>query len=86
VVASFEAALQNAYLVDLTTYQFDALNGNDVPQTGQELIASYTGQVVGGSGSLTSLEMTLGAPVAAVGAQVPPRTLTSAIMGTGFRP
>jgi hypothetical protein len=41
--------------------------------------------VVGGSGSLTSLEMTLGAPVAAVGAQVPPRTLTSAIMGTGFR-
>jgi hypothetical protein len=86
VVAAFEAALQNAYLVDLTTYQFDALNGNDVPQTGQELIASYTGQVVGGSGSLTSLEMTLGAPVAAVGAQVPPRTLTSAIMGTGFRP
>jgi len=85
VVAAFEDALQNAYLVDLLTYQFDALNGNDVPQTGQQLIASYTGQVLGGGGSLTSLTMNLGIPVASIGAQVPPRTLTSAIMGTGFR-
>ena len=85
VVSALEAAVTNAYLVDLTIYQFDTLNGNDVPQLEQEVLLSYTGQVVGGSGGLTSVQMQLGTPVATIGAQVPPRTLTTAIMGKGCR-
>ena len=85
VVSAIEQAITSSQLVDLTIYQFDTLDGNELPQEGQQLLLSYTGQVLGGSGSLTSLQMNLGTPVATVGAQVPPRTLTSAIMGTGCR-
>jgi hypothetical protein len=85
VVATLEAALTNSYLVDLTTYQFDTLSGNETPQSGQVALMSYTGQVIGGSGSLTTVELQLGAPVSTIGAQVPPRALTSAIMGKGCR-
>ena len=83
VVATLEAALTNSYLVDLTTYQFDSLIDNETPHVGQVALMSYTGQVIGGSGTLTTVEIQLGAPVATIGAQVPPRTLTTAIMGKG---
>lgn len=85
VVSAIEQAIASSHLVDLTIYQFDILDGNDLPQDGQQLLLSYTGQVTGGGGSLTSLQMNLGTPVSTVGAQVPPRTLTSAIMGLGCR-
>jgi hypothetical protein len=85
VVNAFELAITNSHLVDLTIYQFDTLDGNELPQEQQQLLLSYTGQVLGGGGSLTSLQMDLGTPVPTIGAQVPPRTLTSAIMGTGCR-
>lgn len=85
VVNAFEQAIAKAHLVDLSIYQFDTLNGNDLPQQDQQLLLSYSGQVLGGTGSLTQLQMTLGTPVPTVGAQVPPRTLTTAIMGVGCR-
>jgi phage-related protein len=85
VVSSLEAALTNSYLVDLNIYQFDALNGNDVPQAEQELLLAYTGQVIGGSGGLTSVEFQLGAPVATIGGQVPPRAMTNDIVGSVCR-
>lgn len=85
VVTAFESAISNAHLVDLKIYQFDMLIGNDVPQTSQQLLLSYTGQVVGGSATLTTLQVQLGAPVSTIGTQVPPRTLTTAIMGSGLR-
>jgi hypothetical protein len=85
VVATIEAALANSYLVDLTTYQFDTLNGNETPQSEQVALMNYTGQVIGGGGGLTTIDMQLGSPVSTIGAQVPPRSLTSAIMGTGCR-
>jgi len=85
VVATLEAALTNSYLVDLTTYQFDTLIDNEAPQAGQDALMSFTGQVIGGGGGLTTVEIQLGSPVATIGAQVPPRTLTTAIMGTGCR-
>ncbi len=85
VMAAFETAIANGRLVDLSIYQFDTLLGNDTPQAGQELVAAFTGQVVGGSGGLTSITLQLGSALSPVGAQIPPRTFTTAIMGKGCR-
>lgn len=85
VVAAVEAAITNAYLVDVNLYQFDTLSESGAPPTDQQLVATYTGQVVGGGGTLTRLDMKIGAPISPIGSQVPPRSLTTAIMGTGVR-
>lgn len=85
VTEAFEAAIANGRLVELSTYQFDALFGNDAPPTNQTLIAQYVGQVTGGSGSLTSLTLALGSAIAPVGAQIPIRTFTTSLIGVGCR-
>jgi hypothetical protein len=75
-------ALDEARLAELQIYEFDTLLGNSTPQTGQTLIASYLGEVVGVSGSFTSIEMELGSSLSPVGAQVPPRSFTSKLIGS----
>ena len=85
VVTAFESAVTRGHLVEIKTYQFDALLGNNAPQAGQQLIAAYVGQVTGGGGSLTELQVQLGSPVAPVGSQIPPRTFTTAIIGKGCK-
>ena len=85
VVTAFDAAIQRGHLIQIDTYQFDALYGNDAPQASQQLIASYVGQVTGGNGSLTTLTVQLGSAISPVGAQIPPRTLTTAIIGMGCK-
>jgi hypothetical protein len=85
VLDAFLAAISDGRLVDLSIYQFDSTINNNTPQAGQELVAAYTGQVVGGNGGLTSLTIQLGSALSPVGAQVPPRRLTLAIMGQGIR-
>lgn len=85
VVSAFEAAILLGRLVELSTYQFDPLFGNDAPQAGQTLIARYAGQVAGGGGGLTSLTLQLGSAISPIGAQIPPRKFTTAIMGKGAR-
>lgn len=72
-------------LIELEVYQFNTFLGNDVPQASQQLVSQYTGQVVGGSGGLTSITMKIGSSMAPLGAQVPPRKFTTAIMGQGCR-
>jgi hypothetical protein len=74
-------ALDEARLAELRLYEFDTLLGNTTPQTGQRLIASYLGEVVGVSGSFTSIQMQLGSSLSPVGAQVPPRTFSTRLIG-----
>jgi hypothetical protein len=74
-------ALDDARLAELRLYQFDTLLGNSTPQTGQTLIASYLGEVVGVSGGFTSIQMQLGSSLSPVGAQVPPRTFSTRLIG-----
>jgi hypothetical protein len=83
VIDAFESAISSGRLVELSIYQFDPELGNDVPQFGQELVAGYTGQVVGGTAALTTLTLQLGSALSPVGAQIPPRNFTTAIMGKG---
>lgn len=74
-------ALNEARLAELRLYEFDTLNGNSAPQTAQTLIASYLGEVVGVQGSFTSIQMELGSSLSPVGAQVPPRTFSTILIG-----
>ncbi len=75
-------ALDGARLAELQIYEFDTLLGNATPQAGQTLIASYLGEVVGVSGSFTSIEMELGSSLAPIGAQVPARKFTTRLTGS----
>ena len=74
-------ALQQGYLVEVLQYQFDPQLGNNAPPNSQQLIASYTGEVIGMKGRFTWLEVELGSTLAPIGIQVPPRTMTSALIG-----
>ena len=74
-------ALDEARLAELRLYEFDTILGNSTPQAGQTLIASYLGEVVGVSGSFTSIQMELGSSLSPVGAQVPPRTFSTRLIG-----
>lgn len=85
VVDAFETAILDGRLVDVMIYQFDAYIGNDSPQATQQLVASFTGQVTGGSATVTALTMQIGSALSPVGAQIPPRKFTTAMMGQGVR-
>ena len=74
-------ALNEARLAELQIYEFDTIFGNSTPQSGQTLIASYLGEVVGVSGSFTQITMELGSSLSPVGAQVPPRKFTTKLIG-----
>jgi hypothetical protein len=74
-------ALNEARLAELQFYEFDTILGNSTPQAGQTLIASYLGEVVGVKGGFTEIEMELGSSLAPVGAQVPPRTFSTRLIG-----
>jgi len=74
-------ALNEARLAELRLYEFDTILGNSTPQAGQTLIASYLGEVVGVSGNFTSIQMQLGSSLSPVGAQVPPRTFSTRLIG-----
>jgi hypothetical protein len=74
-------ALDEARLAELRLYEFDTILGNSTPQTEQTLIASYLGEVVGVSGGFTSIQMQLGSSLSPVGAQVPPRTFSTRLIG-----
>ncbi len=87
VVAEIEAALRTGRLVEVQTYDFNVLRptGETDPLSDQELIASYVGEVVGAGGSFDTLEIELGSSLSPVGAQVPPRTYTSVLVGAPCR-
>ena len=81
IVDTVEDALRNARLVELQMFEFDTLDGNDAPQDGQQLIASYVGEVVGAGGAFELLTLELGSSLSPVGSQVPPRKFTSRLIG-----
>jgi phage-related protein len=80
--AAIRAALRFGYLIQVDQYEFDPQQGNDSPQEQQQLVASYVGEVISVRGRLTWLEMELGSTLAPIGIQVPPRTMTSQLIGT----
>lgn len=75
-------ALDEARLVELRMYEFDADVGSGSPSASQSLIASYLGEVVGVKGGFTSIQVELGSSLSPVGAQVPPRTFSTRLIGS----
>jgi hypothetical protein len=74
-------ALRYGHLVEVSQYEFDPQQGNTVPQDGQQQVAFYIGEVIGMKGRFTWVEVELGSTLAPIGIQVPPRTMTSQLIG-----
>lgn len=85
IIEAFQNALAAGWLAELLIYQFDPLINNSTPQGGQTLIGGYVGQAVAAKATMTSFALVLGSALAPVGAQVPPRKLTTLLMGQGCR-
>ena len=85
VVDVVERAIANGWLFTLQAYQFDAFDGVSVPVATQELYATFTGEVVNAGATLTELQLELGSSLSPVGAQIPPRTMTTRLIGKGCR-
>ena len=85
VISSFESAINAGALAELSIYEFDTTISNNAPQPGQQLVGRFTGQVIGGNAGLTTISLQLGSALSPVGAQIPPRNFSTAIMGKGCR-
>lgn len=85
VVDTAGRALAQGHLLELKLYQFDPSAGDATPPGGQVLIGSFTGQIVGASETLTEIRLELGSSLSPVGAQIPPRTMTTRLIGKGCK-
>lgn len=78
-------SLDEGRLAELSIYEFDPNINNTSPQSSQVLIASYTGEIVNINGTFTELEVELGSSLSPIGAQAPPRSFTSKLIGAPCR-
>lgn len=85
VVEAFTLALSYGRFCELKIYEFDSRLDQTAPQSGQNLIGAYTSQVVNVKGTFTRLDIELGSSLSPIGAQVPPRTFTSYLIGAPLR-
>ena len=81
----FHTAISENYLCEIKLYEFDSRLSQSVPQAGQLLIGSYIGEVVGISGSFIEYDVSIGSSLAPVGAQVPPRSFSSRLVGNPIK-
>ena len=81
VLATMLESLNQSYLAELRIFEFDPILGNTIPQADQALVASYLGEIVSVQGGFTSIQVELGSSLAPVGAQVPPRTFSTRLIG-----
>ena len=77
-----DSALSEGWLVEVFGYQFDMIESNTAPLTNQTLTGSFLGEVIRARGGLYELSMELGSSLSPVGAQFPPRKLTTQLVGT----
>lgn len=83
IAISSERALAAGWLAELRIFQFDSTLAAGGPPAGMALIGQFNGQVIGASAKATQFTLQLGSALSPVGATVPPRKLTTAIMGVG---
>lgn len=85
VATVFQDAINSGHFAQLFIYEFNSSAGNLSPQDGQSLVGTMTAQVVGGQATATTMTLQLGTALSPVGAQFPPRKLTTQLMGVGCR-
>jgi hypothetical protein len=85
VVDALNVAMAQGQLLEVLAYQFIPTGNEASPPASQELIARFTGEIVNASATLTTMQVELGSSLSPVGAQIPPRTLTTRLIGKGCR-
>jgi hypothetical protein len=80
-----ERALAGAWVAQLRVIQWDEELSSTPPASGYVLAASCVGQVIGATGSLTQVTWRLGSALSPLGAQFPPRTAITALIGVPCR-
>jgi hypothetical protein len=85
VRAMTDQALAGPWVASLRVIQFNEEIGATAPPAAYVLAASCVGQVVGASASLTQITWKLGSALAPVGAQFPPRTALTSLIGVPCR-
>lgn len=86
VVQAVQLAMEQARLFEIETYEFDTdTAGTTAPDAGQVLIARFLGQIASASESDFEYRLQLGSTLSPVGAQFPPRTMTTNLIGMGMR-
>jgi hypothetical protein len=79
-------AMAEGWLATITVYQFDQAAKPDTPPAGQVVLLTAIGEVTGGSEDFpATVTITVGSALESLGAQVPPRRFTSALVGTPCR-
>jgi len=78
-------ASAGAWVASLRVIQWDDEASATPPASGYVLAASCVGQVIGASGTLTQQTWRLGSALSPIGAQFPPRTATTALLGVPCR-
>jgi hypothetical protein len=86
VLAMAERALAGPWVATLRVIQFDEAEATaTAPPAAYVLAASCVGQVISASATLTQLTWRLGSALAPVGAQFPPSTAITALIGVPCR-
>lgn len=86
VVQAVRLAMEQARLFEVSVYEFDvATAGTSTPHASQDLISRFVGEIASASEADFQFTLQLGSSLAPVGAQFPPRTLTTRLMGMGMR-
>lgn len=85
ILAMTEQALAGPWVASLSVIQFDEAAASSGPPATTVLVASCVGEVIGASASLTQLTWKLGSALAPIGAQFPPRTAITALIGVPCR-
>lgn len=78
-------AMAQGHVFELFSYEFTPTGTESAPPSSQQLVAQFAGEIVNASANLTGLRLELGSSLAPVGAQIPPRTFTTRLMGKGCR-
>lgn len=82
-------ALEQGYLCEVETFEFDASVGDEVTEilpVAKLLVSSYTGQVESVGSDLRTLQVSLGSSQLAVSPTVPPRMFNNYLVGIPFKP
>ena len=85
VLAFTEQALAASWLATLRVIQWDDEVSSTPPASDYVLAASCLGQVIGASATLTQATWRLGSALSPIGAQFPPRTATTSLIGVPCR-
>ena len=84
-ISTFEAAIRDRHIFELSVFEFDSRLDQVAPQSAQVLIGSYFGEIIEMNGTFTRLEASIGSALSFIGSQVPPRTFTSKLVGAPIR-